>query len=151
MSHMRTHSRNSLFLAELILALCFLALVCAGCIRLFAAAYLDRTEAQRLNYIRENTIRAGELLEGWNADPDQLALLFPEASMEDGSLVVSFDRKWTVTGPENAFYFMRLTPQVTETVKGGLLSFTDTEGKDLYSCEIRYPLLRSEEKGGPEA
>ena len=51
MSHMYRHSRNSLFLAELILALCFLSLVSAGCIRLFAAAYLDRTEARRLNFL----------------------------------------------------------------------------------------------------
>ena len=148
MSHMHTHSRNSLFMAELILALCFLSLVSAGCIRLFAAAYLDRTEARRLTYIQENTTRAGELLEGWDASPEQLSALFPESLREGNVFLIPFDSSWAVTEKENAFYYLRLEPLVTDNTKGALLTYTDVDGKELYSCEIRYPLLRPSEKGG---
>ena len=115
---------------------------------LFAAAYLDRTEARRLTYIQENTTRAGEILEGWDASPEQLSALFPESLREGNVFLIPFDRSWAVTEKENAFYYLRLEPLVTDNTKGALLTYTDVDGKELYSCEIRYPLLRPSEKGG---
>ena len=147
MKHFHSHSRSSLFLAELILALCFLALVCAGCVRLFAAAYLNRTEARRLNYIQENTIQTGELLEGWSGETDDLTTLFPEASLKEDCLLLYYDKNWSPSDEEDHVYCQEILPSVTENTKGALVSFTDTEGKELYQIQILYPLMPAAEGG----
>ena len=146
MHQMRTHSRNSLFLAELILALLFLALVCAGCIRLFASAYLDRTEARRLNYIREYTISTGELLEGWNGQEEELSRLFPDSVQEDDRLVIRYDHSWNVSSDPDSPYLLSIFPEVTADTKGAVLSFSDSEGVEYYAFYICYPLLAGDGK-----
>lgn len=147
MKQFHSHSRSSLFLAELILALCFLALVCAGCVRLFAAAYLNRTEARRLNYIQENTIQTGELLEGWSGEPNDLSALFPEASVKEDRLLLYYDKNWSSADEGDHMYCQEILPSVTENTKGALVSFTDAKGEELYRIQILYPLTPASEGG----
>ena len=74
-----------------------------------------------------------------------------ESVQEEDSFLIPFDSSWTATERENAIFYLRLKPLVTDNTKGAFLTYTDAEGKELYSCEIRYPLIRPSEKGGTQS
>ena len=66
MKNLQTHSRSSLFLMEIILAVLILALTSTACVQIFAASRIQRQKARELNHIQELTTSVGEILEGWD-------------------------------------------------------------------------------------
>lgn len=59
MKKLRQHSRTSLFMMELIIAILFLALCSAATIRLFSSAYIGRVKARQLNRIQDLVTNVG--------------------------------------------------------------------------------------------
>lgn len=80
MKNLQTHSRSSLFLMEMILAVLILALTSTACVQIFAAARMQRQKAREFNHIQELTTSIGEILEGWDGDFSSFVKLLPPAS-----------------------------------------------------------------------
>lgn len=55
MKNLQTHSRSSLFLMEIILAVLILTLTSTACVQIFAASRIQRQKARELNHIQELT------------------------------------------------------------------------------------------------
>lgn len=148
MKKLTTHSRSSLFLLELLFSLLFLALACAACVQVFAAAYTNRTQARCLNHVQELTITAGELLEGWDGDSETLSRLlqeiFGEAEIENNRLTAYYEKGWNPCSIENAAYMMVLDFRVTAFQKEGTVNFSRISGESLYQQDIRYPFFGKE-------
>ena len=145
MKKLKTHSKSSLFLVELILSLLFLALACSACVQVFAAAYTNRIQARRLNHIQELTTTVCEVLEGWDGDSRTLARFFEEGTLQDSQLTIYYDKDWNACQKDSAAFVMSVKLQVTSTQKGGSLTFSRISGETLYQQDIRYPFFGKEE------
>ena len=139
MKKLRTHSRTSLFLIELIIAILFLALCSAATIRLFAASYTGRVKARQLNRIQNIITSVGETMEIWSGDPAEFEALFPDGDKKDDSFRFYYDKAFSPCAASDAAYQMTIYPAHNTREKGGLVSFTDASGHALYSQQILYP------------
>ena len=140
MTNMTTHSKNSLFLMELVLALLFLALCSAATIRLFSAAYLDRTKAREMNHIQELITITGETLEGTSRSEETSALmqLLPGGEADGENLVWQYDSRWKPAEDSSTAYRMEFVPAGAEDHKGGTLRFYKGE-EELYTQQFAFP------------
>lgn len=145
MHKIAAHSKSSLFLMEMLLSLLILALACTACVRLFAAARLQRQMAREYNHIQELIISAGELLEGWDGQSDSFALLLPYGEKEGDVLVCCYDQNWQNCSLEAAAYRMELLPTLLETEKQAQLTFYNASGTELYGITLRFPFQGKEE------
>ena len=139
MKKLKTHSKNSLFLLEMILSLLFLALACSACVQVFAAAYTNRLRARQLNHIQELTTTVGEILEGWDPNSKTLSQLLDEEDIHSHQLTRYYDSDWNVCEKDEAQFVMTLDFQITSTQKEGKLTFSLVSGESLYKQDIRYP------------
>lgn len=140
-----THSKSSLFLMEMILSIFFLALACTVCVRILAAARMYRHNAREWNHIQEMTSTAGELLEGWDGDPEHFSLLFPWEMEQaaDHTYESFFDKNFSCCEQENAAYCLKFLPEVNNIEKKASLTFSRSNGEIIYQLTIRYPCLSS--------
>ena len=78
---MRQHARSSLFLLELIVAICFFSITAAICTRVFAAAHLQSIHTQDLNHAITNAQSAAEAFRSTDGTLEALATLFPDEAI----------------------------------------------------------------------
>ena len=78
---MRQHARSSLFLLELIVAICFFSITAAICTRVFAAAHLQSIHTQDLNHAITNAQSAAEACRSTDGTLEALATLFPDEAI----------------------------------------------------------------------
>lgn len=105
------HSRSSLFLMEMIIAILFFSLASAVCIQLFAKSHLlnDRTVNQNHAVVQAQNLAESYLaLEG---DLEQIAPLFDQTILDsaNSTLTLFFDSEWNPSTIENAAFQAMLT------------------------------------------
>ncbi|MBQ6696553.1 MAG: hypothetical protein IJN16_07605 [Lachnospiraceae bacterium] len=85
------HSKSSLFLMEVIIALLFFSLASTVCIRLFVKSHTLSRDTQNLNYAVTQSQNLAEAFIGVDGDMEQLQSLFPGSHLrnENQSLTVS--------------------------------------------------------------
>ena len=64
MKQIQSHSKNSLFLMEMIFVLLFLSLSSAACVRIFAAAEENHVQTVENRQIQAHTVSVSEIMEG---------------------------------------------------------------------------------------
>lgn len=149
MKNLQTHSRSSLFLMEIILAVLILALTSTACVQIFAASRIQRQKARELNHIQELTTSVGEILEGWDGEFSSFVKLLPPspgpASPEDSSAETSreleyfYDSSWNTCEKASSAYTMAVQLAVSDTEKKADLSFSNVAGDILYQLSIAFP------------
>ena len=100
------HSRSSLFLMEMIIAILFFSLASAVCIQLFAKSHLLNGRTVNQNHA---VVQAQNLAESYLAlegDLEQIAPLFEQAILDgaNSTLTLSFDSEWNPVTVENATF-----------------------------------------------
>lgn len=126
MKKLRTHSKSSLFLMEMILSIFILVLAATVCLQLFAAAKIQRQKARDLNHIQELTTSIGEMLEGHNADDLESVQYF-------------YDHNWKQCSKDLAKYTLSVQFTFTETIKKADILFLDDSKETLYSLTVSFP------------
>lgn len=100
------HSRSSLFLMEMIIAILFFSLASAVCIQLFAKSHLLSTQTVNQN---QAVIQAQNLAESYLAlegDLNAIHDLFSSSELlEENTLCLSFDSEWQPCSTENTACF----------------------------------------------
>ena len=92
------HSKTSLFLMELILALLFFSLASTVCIRLFVKSYTVSVSTQDLNYAVTQAQNLAEAFLGLDGDMEALQKLFENSKLsEDGLLLTVSEKNYTST------------------------------------------------------
>lgn len=104
------HSRSSLFLMEMIIAILFFSLASAVCIQLFAKSHTLSKQTVNQNHA---VIQAQNLAESYLAlegNLEQLTALFDTAVTDSaaGKLQLYFDGDWNYTSASDAFYTAEL-------------------------------------------
>lgn len=109
------HSRSSLFLMEMIIAILFFSLASAVCIQLFVKSHLMSTRTVDQNHA---VIWAQNLAESYLAaegDLDSMQGLFsPSEHVQDNFLRLSFDDKWKICSADSAAFRADLTHMPAE-------------------------------------
>lgn len=77
MKQIHSHSKNSLFLMEMIFVLLFLSLSSAACIRIFAAAEENHVHTVENRQIQAHTVSVCEIMEGSDGNADSFVKYLP--------------------------------------------------------------------------
>ena len=100
------HSRSSLFLMEMIIAILFFSLASAVCIQLFAKSHLLSTQTVNRNHA---VIWAQNLAESYlsaEGDLDKVIILFSLSELpEENTLRLSFDNTWKLCSADETTCF----------------------------------------------
>lgn len=123
MKKLTTHSKNSLFLMEMIFVLLFLSLSCTACIRIFATARENHIKSQELRHIQVLTTTIGELMEGSNGNADLYLNSLPGGVQDNDSISWYYDSDWTGCSEKQAVYEMLLNFSSTASLQEGMLNF----------------------------
>ena len=100
------HSRSSLFLMEMIIAILFFSLASAVCIQLFAKSHTLSTKTVNQNHAVIQAQNLAESYLAYEGSLEEMTPLFEHCSLEAASnkLTLSFDAQWNTTQEENAVY-----------------------------------------------
>ena len=140
------HSKSSLFLMELIIAILFFSMASAVCIQLFAKAHIISLDTVNQN----NAItHAQNLAESWYAtdgDLAEMARLFGYIIADDGQrIVLVYDSNWTFQEPQLDFvepmYYAELVSYPADekgliNAKISVYTFSDNEPETIYSLDL---------------
>ena len=145
MKQIHSHSKNSLFLMEMIFVLLFLALSSAACIRIFAAAEKNHVQAVESRQIQAHTVSVSEILEGSDGSPDSFIQYLSGGISGGSSVSCYYDSDWNICDKQDASYQMLLELSPSRYEKAGTLSFyrMDTNNTLLHSTELRFPSIQS--------
>lgn len=135
-----THAKNRIFLLEFTIVLFFLTLACTILLQIFAHSYQNRTKAREWNHIQEYVLSAGEILEGTSGTTEEFLSFFPNATVCDFGLILSFDSDWNPVSEEKAFYSMHMEISPKKKLR---LTFYKQE-ELLYETTLAFPVFSSE-------
>lgn len=142
MQKLQTHSKSSLFLMEMILAVLILVLAGTACVQVFAAARMQRQKARELNHIQELTTSIGEVLEGWDGNLSSFVKILPPASGSSETswkLEYFYDNNWNTCEKASCTYTMTVQLEVSDAEKKADLCFSNANGDSLYQLSIAFP------------
>lgn len=108
------HSRSTLFLLELIIAIFFFSVASTVCIQLFAKSHLLSKQTINENHA---VTQAQTLAEGFLATDGnllQIKELFPNAKYNSSSLTLYFDKDWNFCNVKDAHFVAKLDYAVTD-------------------------------------
>ena len=139
------HSKNSLFLMEMIMVLLFLSLSGAACVRIFAMARENLTQTQEWIHIQALTTSVGEILEGTTGKETDFLKYIPGGTTGDSSVIWYYDNTWELCSHEDASYEMNLSFSDVTEEKKGTLTFSRLYGKSekLYSIDLAFPMIQT--------
>lgn len=155
MKKLNTHSRNSLFLMEMIFVLLFLSLSCTACIRIFALARENHINAQEWRHIQILTTTIGELMEGSDGTPDTYLSSLPGGTVNEetngnssvSSLSWYYDSGWRNCSGSHASYEMLLDFSSTKYLRQGTLRFfrlaqdsSEHNRTQIYTIDFSFPI-----------
>ena len=145
MKQIHSHSKNSLFLMEMIFVLLFLALSSAACIRIFAAAERNHVQAVESRQIQTHTVSVSEIMEGSDGSADSFVQYLPRSISDTSSVSWYYGNDWNVCDRQEASYQMLLELSPSRYEKAGTLSFyrMDADHTLLHSTELRFPAAQS--------
>ena len=149
MKKLYTHSKNSLFLIEMIMVLLFLSLSSVACIRIFAAASLNHTKAVDWRHIQSLTTSVGEILEGTDGTPDSVSEFLSGSTQNSSTLIWYYDKNWEICSSEKASHKMTLILSTDAMIKEGTLTFYSVHEKketEFYQTELAFPTISSDRK-----
>ena len=133
----RTTSKSSLFLIELIIVILFFSIAAAICVLLFAHARVTSIESGRLTMSVTYSQNAVEALRATGGNDQGLEQLLGVKKKTDGSFVAEYDKDWNLVESNGEY---RLTMVVSSDDARKLLrgevsiaEFDNGEYKEIYS------------------
>ena len=143
MKQIHSHSKNSLFLMEMIFVLLFLALSSAACVRIFAAAVGNHVQAVESR--QAHTVSVSEIMEGGDGSTDSFIQYLCGGISDASSVSWYYDSDWNICEKQDASYQMLLELSSSRYEKAGMLSFyrMDADHALLHSTELRFPSIQS--------
>ncbi len=115
------HSKSTLFLMELIIAILFFSLASTICIQLFAKSHLLSKQTVNENHAVIQAQNLAECFLATEGDMTKLRELFPAAASEhaENTLVLLFDKNWRTCDAANACYAAQL---ISHPKENGLIT-----------------------------
>ncbi len=142
-----SHSKTGLFLMEMIFALLFLALSSTACIRIFAAAKMNHTQAQEWRQIQMLTTSVCEILEGSDGTAENFVSLLPEGNIQSNIIEWYYDKTWNLCSASQASYEMELAlNEETLSRQGTLTFYRYPDHTQIYTINLAFPVVNTSEE-----
>ena len=134
------HSRSTLFLLELIIAIFFFSVASTVCIQLFAKSHLLSKQTINENHAVTQTQNLAESFLGSDGNFLEMKKHFPNAEYIDNSLALYFDNDWNSCNVNNAHFVATLDYALTDTnlctADIAVSTYNSDNPKVLYSIEL---------------
>ena len=134
------HSRSTLFLLELIIAIFFFSVASTVCIQLFAKSHLLSKQTINENHAVTQTQNLAESFLGSDGNFLEMKKNFPNAEYSDNSLALFFDKDWNLCKKETAHFVATLDYTLTDnnlcTADISVSTYNSDTTKVLYSIEL---------------
>lgn len=128
--NIKTRSKSSLFLMELIVVLMFFSLCAAICMKVFAVSKVKTDYANDLSHASFAVETAAEVYKDKKGDVNSVAEFFGGAKTEDSTVTVYYDREWNIVpSAQESEYEMTLVSDSTGLLNEAVITVTET-GKD---------------------
>lgn len=148
------HSRSSLFLMEMIIAILFFSLASAVCIQLFAKSHTLSAKTVNQNHAVIQAQNLAESYLAYEGDVEKMVPLFPQSSFDIAANTLSlfFDAKWNAATKENAAFQAVLTglPANEEGLITANILITEcgNQETEIYSLQLKHHI--AERRGSHE-
>ena len=145
------HTRSSLFLIELIIAILFFSAGSAVCIQAFVQAHLMSQKASDLSFASAQVSSAASVVRYTDGSPEAIAGYFPgaeeipgaeaAADTENGgqTCAVYYDEERQLCSAEDAAYILTIHTEQEGGRTDARLSMSSAEGSSIYELSLRYP------------
>ncbi len=154
---MKTNSKTSLFLMELIIVILFFSIASVVCVQLFVNAYNTNTQTKESS---QATLLIQNLAEGYlgtGGNLNEMLPLYDSAVIEGNSLSLYYDADWNkVSDGSSAAYVARISDSAgasmdeaesAGTIRRAMIEISKKDGTQIASQEIsRYEQYRSGDK-----
>ena len=136
-SSVRTNSKSSLFLIELIVTLCFFSLASVVCVRLFVYAHKVSTESRRETLAIQISQNAAECFIAADGDPEEFRRLFNMTLPQDREDIIT-DFTITREGGNATADTISAPPAADEdgVMCRLLIRNTAVDGTEIFSLEV---------------
>lgn len=136
-SSVRTNSKSSLFLIELIVTLCFFSLASVVCVRLFVYAHKVSTESRRETLAIQISQNAAECFIAADGDPEEFRRLFNMTLPQDREDIIT---DFTITRADGDAPADTISVPPTADEDGVmcrlLIRNTAVDGTEIFSLEV---------------
>ena len=145
------HSRSSLFLIELIIAILFFSAGSAVCIRAFSQAWLMSREAADLSFASAQVSSAASAVRYTDGSAEALRAYFPEteALEEEGdsrTCAVYYDEDRQPCSAAEASYILTIRTIQDGNRTDAFLSMAGPDGESIYELNLCFPSPSSLQK-----
>lgn len=150
------HSRSSLFLIELIIAILFFSAGSAVCVRAFAQARLTSQAAADLSFASAQVSAAASAVRYTDGSAASLAEYFPgaqalppeETGADAQACAIWYDSDRQLCGSQEAAYTMTVRTAQSGSRTDASISMTGPDGEVIYELSLRYPTAPQKEDQG---
>ncbi|MBS5523869.1 MAG: hypothetical protein KHX56_16550 [Clostridiales bacterium] len=139
-------SKSTLFLMELMIAICFFAITSAVCVQVFAKAHLVSETTRNLNHAIAQSESVAESFRACNGNLLDIAELFPSGVLKDNMLTIDYGKDWQPCARKTSgAYRLILTADedasVTDTnarlVSAKIAVVKSSDGSEIYSLAVQ--------------
>lgn len=131
-NNLKSRSKSSLFLMELIIVLMFFSLCAATCMQIFANAKVKTDYSRDLTnaaFVAESVAEVYKALDG---DLEATASKCDGEAVSDGVIEIYYDKDWNPTAQDGAVYVMTVTETETEDIEKAFIEVDDVEGENIF-------------------
>lgn len=131
-NNLKSRSKSSLFLMELIIVLMFFSLCAATCMQIFANAKVKTDYSRDLTNAAFAAEAVAEVYKAVDGDLEATASKCDGEAVSDGVMKIYYDKDWNPTAQDGAVYVMTVTETETDDIEKAFIEVDDMEGENLF-------------------
>lgn len=131
-NNLKSRSKSSLFLMELIIVLMFFSLCAATCMQIFANAKVKTDYSRDLTNAAFVAESVAEVYKAVGGDLEATASKCDGEAVPDGVMKIYYDKDWNPTAQDGAVYVMTVTETETDDIEKAFIEVDDMEGENLF-------------------
>ena len=135
----RSHSRSSLFLIELIIAIAFFALGSAVCVQAFAKARTVTAQARDLSFASSTVSSAVSVVRYTDGTLEAVQDYFPGAFADGEDIAVCYDGDFAPCEQDSAAYTLTIHTEDIALGRSAGVRMDGADGETLYELQVRWP------------
>lgn len=131
------HSKSSIFLMELIIAILFFSIASAICMQLFVKAHVLSKNTKELNNAVIICESLAEAFRGTDGDFNEFVALYENCTTTKSSMTLYYDKNFNHCDEVSSYYYAKILYQSDNNQKQVEISYIDSTNNNLiYSLNI---------------
>lgn len=131
-NNLKSRSKSSLFLMELIIVLMFFSLCAATCMQIFANAKVKTDYSRDLTNAAFTAESAAEVYKACGGDLEETASKLGGTADSDGRLVLYYNSDWETAAKADAAFVMTVTETETGSIEKAFIEIENAEGENIF-------------------